>query len=117
MILLLVAAVFLVCHGPRLALSMFECLEYERIATCGPPVWSLLFKEISSDLLPIVNSSVNLIIYLAAEPSFRRALLSLLRCQARHQGSSEEAERGNSLTETLALELREVEKSKLLMES
>ena len=116
-ILLLVAAVFLVCHGPRLALSMFECLEYERIATCGPPVWSLLFKEISSDLLPIVNSSVNLIIYLAAEPSFRRALLSLLRCQARHQGSSEEAERGNSLTETLALELREVEKSKLLMES
>ena len=119
MILLLVAAVFLVCHAPRLALSMFECLEFERISTCGPPVWSLLFKEISSDLLPIVNSSVNLIIYLAAEPSFRRALLSVLRCQARQQGPSEEAEadRGNSLTETLAMELREVEKSKLLMES
>ena len=116
-ILLLVAAVFLVCHAPRLALSMFECLEFERIATCGPPVWSLLFKEISSDLLPIVNSSVNLIIYLAAEPSFRRALLSVLRCQARHQGPSEEADKGNSMTETLAMELREVEKSKLLMES
>ena len=117
MILLLVAAVFLVCHAPRLALNMFECLEFERIAECGPPVWSLLFKEISSDLLPIVNSSVNLIIYLAAEPSFRRALMGLLGCQAGYQATSEEAEgdRGNSMTETHAVELKEVEKSKLLV--
>lgn len=114
MILLLVAAVFLVCHAPRLALNMFECLEFERIAECGPPVWSLLFKEISSDLLPIVNSSVNLIIYLAAEHSFRRALLGLLSCQAGYQATSEE---GNSMTETLAVELKEVEKSKLLVAS
>ena len=115
-ILLLVAVVFLVCHAPRIALNMFECLEFERIRACGPPAWSLLFKEISSDLLPIVNSSVNLIIYLSAEPRFRQALLS---CQSSYQVTSEEAEadRGNSLTETLAVELKEVEKSKLLIES
>ena len=117
-ILLLVAAVFLVCHAPRLALNMFECLEFERIAECGPPAWSLLYKEVSSDLLPIVNSSVNLIIYLAAEPSFRRALLGLLSCRTDYQATSEEeGDRGNSMTETLALELREVEKSKLLVAS
>ena len=117
MILLLVAAVFLVCHAPRIALNMFECLEFERISACGPPVWSLLFKEISSDLLPIVNSSVNLIIYLSAEPRFRQALLGLLSCQSSYQVTSEEADRGNSLTETLAVELKEVEKSKLIIES
>ena len=118
-ILLLVAVVFLVCHAPRIALNMFECLEFERIRACGPPAWSLLFKEISSDLLPIVNSSVNLIIYLSAEPRFRQALLGLLSCQSSYQVTNEEAEadRGNSLTETLAVELKEVEKSKLLIES
>ena len=118
-ILLLVAAVFLVCHAPRLALNMFECLEFEQITACGPPVWSLLLKEISSDLLPIVNSSVNLIIYLSAEPRFRQALLGLMRCQSRYMVTSEEEEvdRANSVTETLAVELKEVEKSKLLIES
>ena len=115
-ILLLVAAVFLVCHAPRLALNMFECLEYEQISTCGPPVWSLMFKEVSSDLLPVVNSSVNLLIYLAAEPRFRQALLGELSCHSRYLVTSEE-ERANNMTETGALELREVEKSKLLVES
>ena len=111
-ILLLVAAVFLACHAPRIALNIFECLEFDRISTCGPPAWALVFKEFCSDLLPILNSSVNLIIYLGAEPRFRRSLRSLLRCS-----SSEETEvnNGNSVTETVALELREVEKSKLLI--
>ena len=45
---------------------------------CGPPAWALVCSMFSNSLLPVINSSSNLLIFLAAEPRVRTTLHSLV---------------------------------------
>eukprot|EP00092_Neocalanus_flemingeri_P036969 GFUD01040248.1.p1 GENE.GFUD01040248.1~~GFUD01040248.1.p1 ORF type:complete len:384 (+),score=91.46 GFUD01040248.1:150-1301(+) len=80
-ILLLIVAIFILCHLPRVALNFHEVLEFEQIDQCGPPVWSLIFSVFSNSLLPAINSTINFFIYFLAGKKFRKSLLNLVFCQ------------------------------------
>ena len=80
-ILLLIVAIFILCHMPRVALNIYEVFDYEQISECGPPVWSMIFKNFSNDILPALNSTINFFIYFLAGKKFRRSLLNLAFCR------------------------------------
>jgi len=80
-ILLLIVAIFILCHMPRVALNIYEVFDYEQISECGPPIWSMIFKVFSNDILPALNSTINFFIYFLAGKKFRRSLLNLVFCQ------------------------------------
>eukprot|EP00092_Neocalanus_flemingeri_P009194 GFUD01009895.1.p1 GENE.GFUD01009895.1~~GFUD01009895.1.p1 ORF type:complete len:351 (+),score=72.97 GFUD01009895.1:191-1243(+) len=80
-ILLLIVAIFILCHLPRVALNFHEVLEFEQIDQCGPPVWSLIFSVFSNSLLPAINSTINFFIYFLAGKKFRNSLLNLVFCR------------------------------------
>jgi len=84
-ILLLIVAIFILCHMPKVALNFYEVLDIERIEQCGPPVWSLIFSVFSNGLLPALNCTINFFIYFLAGKKFRTSLLNLLLCRDDNQ--------------------------------
>jgi len=84
-ILLLIVAIFILCHMPRVALNIYEFYEMEKISICGPAVWSMIFKVFSNEVLPALNSAINFFIYFLAGKKFRRSLLNLVLCRDSHQ--------------------------------
>ena len=112
-ILLMITALFLICHSPRLVLNIYETLQFEHVSNCGPPIWAQIFSIFSNGLFPIINSSANLIIYSYAEPKFLRSLLELLKC--RRDNSEDPVQHHQTNTEQLDIEMKDVEQSKLLI--
>merc|ERR1711872_1175071 len=80
-ILLLIVAIFILCHMPRVALNIYEFFDQEQINICGPPVWSMNFHIFSNGVLPALNSAINLFIYFLAGRKFRNSLMNLLLCR------------------------------------
>ena len=76
-ILLLIVAIFILCHMPRVALNIYEVFDHEQISECGPPVWSMIFNVYSNGILP----ALNFFIYFLAGKKFRRSLLNFLFCR------------------------------------
>ena len=80
-ILLLIVAIFIICHVPRVALNIYEVFDYEQISACGPPLWSVIFQIFSNGILPALNSAINFFIYFLAGRKFRNSLMNLLLCR------------------------------------
>ena len=80
-ILLLIVAIFIICHVPRVALNIYEVFDYEQISICGPPFWSVVFQVFSNGILPALNSAINFFIYFLAGRKFRNSLMNLLLCR------------------------------------
>jgi len=80
-ILLLIVAIFILCHMPRVALNIYEVFDHEQISECGPPVWSMIFNVFSNGVLPALNSTINFFIYFLAGKKFRRSLLNFVFCR------------------------------------
>jgi len=80
-ILLLIVAIFIICHVPRVALNIYEVFDYEKISICGPPFWSVVFQVFSNGILPALNSAINFFIYFLAGRKFRNSLMNLLLCR------------------------------------
>ena len=80
-ILLLIVAIFILCHMPRVALNFYEVVDFEQINQCGPPVWSRTFGIFSNSVLPTLNSTINFFIYFLAGKKFRERLLNLVLCR------------------------------------
>lgn len=76
-ILLLIVAIFIICHTPRVALNIYEAMEFEKTLICGPPLWSMYFHIFSDGLFPILNSTLNFFIYFFAGKQFRNSLCSI----------------------------------------
>ena len=57
---------------------LIEIIIISSLARCGPPAWALVCSMFSNSLLPVINSSSNLLIFLAAEPRVRTTLHSLV---------------------------------------
>jgi len=86
-ILLLIVAIFILCHMPRVALNIYEFFEQEKLSICEPPVWSEVFHIFSNGVLPAFNSAINFFIYFLAGKKFRRSLLNLVLCRDNNQGN------------------------------
>ena len=84
-ILLLIVAIFILCHMPRVALNFHEVVDFEQISQCGPPIWSRIFSIFSNSVLPALNSTINFFIYFFAGKKFRESLLNLILCRDDHQ--------------------------------
>jgi len=84
-ILLLIVAIFILCHMPRVALNIYEFYDKEKNDECGPPVWSMIFMVFSNQVLPALNSAINFFIYFLAGKKFRRSLVNLVLCRPHHQ--------------------------------
>ena len=82
-ILLLIVAIFIICHVPRVALNIYEVFDYEQISICGPPFWSVVFQVFSNGILPALNSAINFFIYFLAGRKFRDNFMNLLLCRDR----------------------------------
>jgi len=77
-ILLLIVAIFIICHFPRVAMNIYEALEFDKISQCGPPMWSFYFNIFSGGLFPVLNSTLNFFIYFFAGKKFRNSFCALL---------------------------------------
>jgi hypothetical protein len=75
-----IGAVFLVCHMPRLVLSLHEMWIINDTLKCIKagmkifPLWALILSHISH-LFLVINSSVNSLIYCMVSSSFRKAAM------------------------------------------
>ena len=84
LMLFAIVIIFLLCHAPRLFLSLYEVWNAERIMLdnkhhcLGIPL-GLLFTQQISHLLLAVNSSLNFFLYCAMSPMFLQELSSLTR--------------------------------------
>nr|XP_040563744.1 G-protein coupled receptor daf-37-like [Lepeophtheirus salmonis] len=79
-----IVGVFLICHIPRIVLSLHETVVIHDILQCDQmnagnymPYWVYILTYISH-LLLVVNSSVNSIIYCGLSSRFRKQLLRFL---------------------------------------
>ena len=84
LILFAIVIVFLLCHSPRLFLSLYEVWNAERIMQdnkhqCHGIPLGLLFTQQISHLLLAINSSLNFFLYCAMSPQFLQELSSLYR--------------------------------------
>jgi len=120
-ILLLIVAIFILCHMPKVALNFYEVLDIERIEQCGPPVWSLIFNVFSNGLLPALNCTINFFIYFLAGRKFRISLFKMCKYRNEQEGTvvSKFSEVGDKddIWEggKDATELKELESTKLLI--
>nr|XP_040571530.1 FMRFamide receptor-like isoform X2 [Lepeophtheirus salmonis] len=79
-----IVLVFLVCHFPRLFLSMYECIVIREAFICQKkglhsfPVWLLLTSGFSHVLL-VINSSVNMFLYIFLNESFRKHFVAMFQ--------------------------------------
>jgi len=120
-ILLLIVAIFILCHMPKVAINFYEVLDMERIEQCGPPVWSLIFNVFSNGLLPALNCTINFFIYFLAGKKFRSSLLKMCKCRNVHQDTlvskiTEVSDNDDIWEgEKHATEMKELESTKLLI--
>ena len=121
-ILLLIVAIFILCHMPRVALNFYEVLDLEQIDLCGPPLWSRIFSVFSNSLLPTINSTINFFIYFLAGRKFRKNLLKMCKSKSDQEQSvlSKSSFVGNGKSDEVweggkdSTELEEMEQTKLL---
>ena len=79
-----IVIVFLVCHFPRIFLSLHEMLVIRNTMACSNvgyysfPLWALLFAQFSHILL-VLNSSMNSVIYCMVSSKYRAQALKYLR--------------------------------------
>lgn len=68
--------VFLICHSPRILLSIHELATIRKAMACGRsgqktfPLWSLVVMHLSH-LLLVINSATNILIYCCLSSKFR----------------------------------------------
>ena len=78
-----IVIVFLVCHFPRIFLSLHEMLVIRKTMACSRvgyysfPLWALLFAQFSHILL-VLNSSMNSVIYCMVSSKYREQALKYL---------------------------------------
>ena len=78
-----IVIVFLVCHFPRIFLSIHEMLVIRNTMACQNkgyysfPMWALLFAQFSHILL-VLNSSMNSVIYCMVSSKYRAQALKYL---------------------------------------
>ncbi len=79
-----IVLVFLVCHFPRILLSIHEMWIMEDILKCSKagrkvfPLWALIFSMVSH-LFLVINSSVNSLIYCILSSRFRLAVMKRVK--------------------------------------
>ena len=78
-LVLVVMIVFLICYTPVVGSSVLWILLGKKLAGCADII--LYYQEIAL-LLIVLNSSVNCIIYVTFNPSFRKTLKSTISCDA-----------------------------------
>ena len=75
-----IVGAFLICHMPRILLSLHEMWIIDDTLKCAKsgrkvfPLWALIFSQISHMLL-VTNSSVNSLIYCMLSSRFRKAAI------------------------------------------
>ena len=75
---------FLVCHFPRIFLSLHEMLVIKNTMACTNlghypfPLWAMLFAQFSH-LLLVLNSSLNSVIYCMVSSKYRAQAVKYLR--------------------------------------
>ena len=78
-----IVIVFLVCHFPRIFLSLHEMLVIRNTMACSKvgyysfPLWALVFAQFSHILL-VLNSSMNSVIYCMVSSKYRAQALKYL---------------------------------------
>lgn len=83
-----IVLVFLLCHTPRNLLSVAEMFMIHKVLACqnigmrGFPVWSLI-TAIFSQLLLVVNSSTNMILYICLNKTFRQHFINMVKSVAK----------------------------------
>ena len=84
-VLMMIIASFVVCNILRILLNMHEITVIEQIHLCrcsdlgGFPVWIIILGFISQILL-VINSSINLLIYCMFGTKFKQVLSSYIKC-------------------------------------
>lgn len=79
-----IVGVFLLCHMPRILLSIHEMWTVNDTLRCAEqghkvfPLWALIFSQFSH-LLLVINSSVNSLIYCLISSRFRQAAIDKAR--------------------------------------
>ena len=79
-----IVIVFLVCHFPRIFLSLHEMLVIRNTMACSRvgyysfPLWALLFAQFSHILL-VLNSSMNSVIYCMVSSKYREQALKYVQ--------------------------------------
>ena len=78
-----IVIVFLICHSPKVVLNIYEGTRiFEDTSTWIWPVWAEIVTN-CSHLLLVINSSINIVIFMARDHKFRQALLQMLQCKKR----------------------------------
>ncbi len=76
-----IVAIFLLCHALRVVLSLHEMLTIKGALKClaahrpAFPLWAII-SAIFEELLLALNSSVNIVLYIFLNKTFRRLLFS-----------------------------------------
>ena len=79
-----IVIVFLVCHFPRIFLSLHEMLVIRNTMACSKvgyhsfPLWALLFAQFSH-LLLVLNSSMNSVIYCMVSTKYRAQAVKYIK--------------------------------------
>ena len=85
-ILIFIVLTFFICHSPRLLLNIHEiwtldqvehCLHIQQTILGGFPVWAILLGYVSNVLM-VINSSANLVIYCIIGANMRKQLRDIL---------------------------------------
>ena len=85
-ILIFIVLTFFICHLPRLLLNIHEIWTLEQVKYClhiqitimgGFPVWAILLGYISNVLM-VINSSANLVIYFIIGANMRQQIRNIL---------------------------------------
>ena len=88
MIMMSYVVVFLICNFPRLICNVYEVFNISYVMRCMGPMWVRYMYTIM-DLMLVINSSVNIMIYTAMSKDFRRELRALFDpCCAKHPSNS-----------------------------
>jgi len=77
-----IVIIFLICNSPRLCLNIYEAIQMFKYGEVKIwPNWATQLTYLNH-LLFVINSSSNIIIYVAKDFKFRAALLECLGCQS-----------------------------------
>eukprot|EP00092_Neocalanus_flemingeri_P105384 GFUD01135086.1.p1 GENE.GFUD01135086.1~~GFUD01135086.1.p1 ORF type:complete len:137 (-),score=35.16 GFUD01135086.1:27-398(-) len=76
-----IVIVFLCCHTTRLALNVYEAVQMIQFGTIQFwPVWADNLTR-WNHLMLVVNSSINILVYMAKDFKFRQAFFLMFRCE------------------------------------